>query len=295
MKIRLIQILIINLFINYSYSQNNEGYFGKKMYISFENIMHSPILYNVFSEATCKVDNNLNPKRDWFNWGFRIDYGYILKRNKAISFETGIDYFQIYPNDGVQNYNCYYNTFNKSDNPLAMSYGVKQEPFDIRSFIFIPKLELAIKNALLPLGLTHQIGLGFSSSKVKERVYNTKAQTSVPIYQFGSVIGYNISDSTNHYQKYVYDFSNTKPMINYILVYAIGIRAPISKNLMIHYGIRYTLNFHWFIPTVLTDYYNPYFYNHSEMRKLIAKERGVSILNFNLGLTYVFNHKSKSF
>jgi hypothetical protein len=263
-------LLITSLFVGfYGISQKNNGYYGHKGFIQVESVMNYPLFNNIFTSedvAYTATYNSLIVKKDHFNIGFRINAGYAVKRNLALSFEYGQDFSSIYLNP----YNYVFDAF-------GYGYEVQHEMLDVTTNVFIPKIEFGTSKSLLPMGLSHQIGFGVSYSKVKEKDY---------MYRYVYNSGY------THYGTSTTDldpinFSNLKTIKRYIILYALSMRSPITKNLMIHYGIKYTLNV-----GKKQNYYN-YSYNSNELytadiESSVARQRLLSLMSLNIGLTFAF-------
>lgn len=272
-------IICINfLYTGFSQTQKKEGYFGYKRFASIETVCNIPVLYAGLNESGKKYNKHLERKADLFNYGYRLEIGQIINRHFSFVLETGIDCFSIYMPSGVSNYstmtssNIYYTTNS------TIELGVKQEMVDVRTYSIMPKIELASKNALLPMGISHQLGLGFSRSRIVEKDY-----TSLVTSNSSQIINPN-----QYYKDHFYDYDAKAPIKNYTLLYSVNLRTPISKRLMLNYGFRFTYNFHNLFKIDNYANSNPYFYTANEMRRLVNKERAATILNFKLGLSYVF-------
>src|SRR5574343_172994 len=239
-------LLIASLFISFlTFSQKNNGYYGKRFFIDVEGLGNYPMFSNLFSNADNGYAANstvLSPQKDNFNVGFRINAGFAAKRNLVLSIEFVQDYSSVYGPD----YEMYFDDY-------TYSY-VKHELIDIRTTVFIPKFEFTTSKALLPMGLSHQLGFGFATSSAVEKDY---------LYQY-----------TN------YQF--TSPIVNYS-TYTNDIDP-------INYGIKYTIN----IGKKPNDYYYAYSggdptLNYTKyVENSMARHRGFSFMNAFVGLTFVF-------
>lgn len=281
MKLNL--LFLLSLFIGFfGLSQKNNGYYGHKGFLQVETVMNYPMFSNIFAlaqgnEAYSAGTSILIRKKDNFNLGFRVIAGYAIKRNVAISFEYGQDYSSVYPGQ-------YPNIIDNWGNV----YEVDHEMLDIKTNVFIPKIEFGTSKALLPMGLSHQIGFGVAYSKVQEKDYlyrysyydnNLYSYTSLPYTNYSTSL--TDSDPIN--------FKMLNPIKRYVLQYALSMRSPISKSLMIHYGLKYTLN-------IGRKYEYNYSNNYPEeneqytyaINQAIANHRLYSIINLNIGLTYAF-------
>ncbi len=268
-------LFIASLFCGfYTLSQKNNGYYGHKGFIQVESVMSYPLFSNIFSSennAYTATSSALILKKDNFNVGFRINAGYAIKRNVALSFEYGQDYSSVYPSQ----------TIYVNDNfGLGYGYQVQHEMLDVTTNVFIPKIEFGTSKSLLPMGLSHQIGFGISYSKVKEKDY---------LYRYSDYYGYfsYTNYSTSATDTDPINFSNLKTVKRYVILYALSMRSPITKNLMIHYGLKYTLN------VGKKENYNNYSnisneYFTSEIMHTVAQQRLFSLMSFNIGLTFAF-------
>jgi hypothetical protein len=264
---------VVSLF---TFGQKNNGYYGHKGFIQVESVMSYPLFsnlsvlndsYNPYSAS----NNMLVAKKDNFNIGFRITAGYAIKRNIALSFEYGQDYSSVYPSQDIYVYDNF---------GLGYGYQVEHEMLDITTNVFIPKIEFGTSKSLLPMGLSHQIGFGISYSKVKEKDY---------LYRYVDYFGYlpYTHYSTSSTDLDPINFSNLKSLKRYVILYALSMRSPITKNLMIHYGLKYTLN------VGKKQSYNSYSNNSneyftSEIMQSVARQRLYSFMSVNIGLTYAF-------
>ncbi len=253
----------------------NNGYYGKRTFFDLSTVISVPLFSNVFNENTAykKGSAGLSQGKDYFNYGFRISIGHASKRNFAVLFEYGQDYSNIYPNKYIQNdYTGNYNFFQAT---------IKHQMLDVTTNIFMPKLEFATKNSLLPMGLSHQIGLGYSKSKIAlhEYTYIITGEDGNGVPFSGGYKKYDSKDENN-----LLFNSKRMPSVNkFIILYALNLRSPISKSLMINYGIRYTLQF---------GRYNPYpnagdgtYLDENELIRFISRQRSFSFMSFHIGLT----------
>jgi len=261
-------------------AQKDNGFFGKKGFLQVESLGNVPLFYNVISlgNGYAKDEASSSPllvqKNDKFNFGFRVSAGYAVKRNLAISFEFGQDLASVYPDP--------YSTVNWGGNSY---FEITHEMVDIKTTVIMPKLEFSTSNALSPMGLSHQIGLGVSFSNAIEKDY---------VYGFTD----NYFNLTTKYENYsdndLYvdpiNFKEIETVKKYVLMYALNMRTPITKNLMINYGMKYTLSVGG--PNENSLYMNPETSSNSrytdEFEYQISRSRSFSFINAFAGLTFVF-------
>ncbi len=269
MKILFVILLFgVSLSLKAQKNLDNKGFYDAKFFITLEGQANSPLIYNLRTASTypeySRFDKNLNEKKDKFNYGFRISGNYLIKRNTAIGIETGFDYASIYP---PKNY---------TDDLQSSSISLLSEALDIKTFVIMPKIELSTKNALLPLGLSHQIGIGIAKTSIVEKNYNF-----LVIDNYGNSLVYN-----SIYKDKLYNYSNNS-FKNYLVMYALSMRTAITKNILINYGFRYTFN----LPVSSNGFSESdaqYFLQQNTIYESVKKQRSSSLINFNLGLTYAF-------
>lgn len=268
------KLLFILLFVSifyFSSNGQNTGLYGKRTFIEFNTVSYMPILSWLMSNSDgyspSGAGNGLILKKDLFDYGFRLAVGRSGKKNVGASLEFGYSFSNLSTPENIEKeYNTSWGT----------SYGyvtIKHERLDVQTISFMPKLEFTSKGGTLPVGLNHQIGLGFSSSKIKERDYNHIVYNSN---------GEFTDEELANFSKDFLDYEETYKGMT--LLYAFNIRTPVSKSLMINYGIRYTLNLrNYFVSEIGT---NQYYYPKQEIRDDLKRMRLSNALSFNFGLTF---------
>ena len=138
---------------------------------------------------------------------------------------------------------------------------------------FMPRIEFATGNGLLPMGLTHIVGLGLTvTSKVEddyligfEEYYNYVTPIPDSVYSTTDLIDYDI--------KYK----------GLQLMYGIKMRSPIGKSLFLTYGMRYMLN-------IRIGRGDSLYYESAEyaVRKYIVRNNLLNLMSFDIGLSVPF-------
>jgi len=261
-------------------AQKDNGFFGKKAFLEVQTLGNVPLFYNILNlgngyQADGTITNpQLLAKNDKFNYGFRVCAGYAVKRNLAISFEFGQDLASVYP-DPYGNVNWNNNSY----------YEVTHEMVDIKTTVIMPKFEFSTSNALSPMGLSHQIGLGVSFSNAIEKDY----VYGITDNYFNSTTVYENYSDKNIYVDPI-NFQEIETVKKYVLMYALNMRTPITKNLMINYGVKYTLSVGG--PRENNMYLNPVTSPNSrytdDFEYQISRSRSFSFINAFAGLTFVF-------
>jgi hypothetical protein len=235
--------------------------------------MSNPLFYNLFTDeysypAYKKSGSSLVRSKDQFNFGYRVSLGYAFKRNIAFSIEVGQDKSSIYP---------YKDNYYYDDMGYYYSMEFTHEMIDLNTFVIVPKFEFGNANSLLPLGLTHQAGFGVSFTSIQEKDYVYRMTDS-----------YSTSSGYTNYSKNTVDpvdIDKFGALRKFIIMYAINMRSPITKNLLVSYGLKYTLNVgkSYSYPTNANQYMD-IDYIIDEMNR----QRKLSFITLNVGLTYAF-------
>ena len=274
-------ILLIFSIAPIIFGQKDHGYYGHKAIIQIEGLANYPFFSNVLTneisgDIAYKASNGkLVAAKDRFNYGFRGTVGYAVKRNMALLFEVGQDY----SNAGPENGNYIYDEFS---NPQTIS---KHEMLDIVTTSFIPKIEFATSKSLLPMGIGHQIGFGIANSKVIEKNYTYELENYDSFS--GSYTYTTKTYSTSSEDIDPINFRNMEVVRKYVLLYALNVRTPLTKSLLLNYGIRYTFNFGK--PNSSLTYNNTGNEDFTtSVVQTVSRHRLGSIINASIGLCYTF-------
>jgi hypothetical protein len=286
MKSTILLFSLIAFISSNAIAQKDNGYFGKKGFLEVQTLGNVPLLYTAYfkdfsSASGYKADETstaprLLPKNDNFNYGFRVNAGYAVKRNLAISLEFGQDFASVYPNP-----------YSRVDYSYNFNVVITHEMVDIKTTVIMPKFEFYTSNALSPMGLSHQLGLGVSFSNAIEKDY-VYGRTDNNNYPLPTTLYENYSDKNDYVDPI--NFKEIETVKKYMLMYALNMRTPITKNLMINYGVKYTLSVGG--PRESNLYLNPITSQNSsytdELEYQISRSRTFSIINAFAGLTFVF-------
>lgn len=258
------------LFVNAtsSFGQDYRGYFGKRFFTEFNYSFHSPFIRNFTDQKYTMYqvdgDNQLAEKRQWFNQGVRVGFGYGISSQFALSLEYGLDYSKLgMPSEAVL------------IDPGMMPYTVMHEAPSMMTHTILIKSEFCGYMGNLPFGLSHDIGLGASLSSIKNTNYSF-------VNANGALTQYD--EITTDVQPI--DFEATKPVLNYIVMYGIKLRKPITKSLLFTTGVKYFLNLGDFVQRELpSDVNNDY---TLKMEDAMARQRMLSVIYGHFGFTFAF-------
>ncbi|TNF45938.1 MAG: hypothetical protein EP305_12590 [Bacteroidetes bacterium] len=271
-------ILTISIIIlGFTSFGQNTGLYGKRKYIEINGLGNIPLfgwwINNYANQYYFKKSgpNNLIEGKDYFNYGYRIALGLAGKGRTGFGLEFGQEFFNIAGPD----YASYYYT-DSWGYSYYQNIGVKHEALVVKTTSIIPKIEFTSSGANLPVGINHQIGLGYTTSQIVEKDYILK------INQYDASYFASSSDSSNFVNNFI-DYN--KKYHGYTFLYNFNIKTPISKKVMINYGIRYTLN--------IRNWRESFGSSNSawspdEISTTIGRYRIANFLTFNLGASYSF-------
>ncbi len=272
------KIIAFFLFIFlYGFSFSQGGYYNKKNYIKTDfQALFPNIIYNYynFDLPTSVYNSKLANKKDRFNYGFHFSAYRILKKRTAVGIELGTDYSDIYlPKNTTFLIEPEYDEI-KLEN-------IQISKIEIQTYSFIPKIEFVTGNGFLPMGFTHEIGVGTIFSHIVKKDYPFNYGEITSNDKTGTLTEEYIKSHLFNYDVYAVQ--------NYTLLYALNLKVPLMKYLLFNYGFRYTLN----IKPFLSDHHEPrmisdFIYSNGIIDQSIQKQKIRSLFNFSFGLTYVF-------
>ena len=265
-------LTFIALSLFFSFEAQTTGYFGKKNLLELGITIQNPLLYNFYGSSNSmnkpyhSKNGTLEPGSTKINYGFRLSYGKMLKRNLAVYLESGLNYFSVIPDS-------YYS----GNQPAGQKYMYTEgEMLDIRTFSILPKIELTSDDGLLPIGVTNQFGFGVNFYKTLDKEYVGYADSMDAVYGFP--IPVNIT--RNNY----YDYSN-QAIKGYTFLYKLTMRIPINDRLLYHFGFRYTCNF---VPLSNYSMTSEHVLTQANMWESIRHKETRNLINFETGISFAF-------
>ena len=274
---KIITIIFI-LLTSIVFSQNT-GLYGKRTFIDVNASGHYRLIHTLLMQENMYQNENgtLTQKKDRFDHGFQLAIGRAVKKNTAISLEFGMSFSSI---QGPAEVPFSYQYIDSWSGTLQQQNGLiytTHEAIKTRTISIMPKIEFNSKSNL-PVGLNHQIGIGYTRSSIVAKEYLNRIN-----YTQTNNYNYNSFFTDAQYDALVDDYTNLEETYSgFAIMYAFNIRTPVSKSLMINYGIRYTLNFGGNMIRSFFDYQQKNFTSRHSYSRL------ANVINFNLGLTYAF-------
>jgi hypothetical protein len=170
---------------------------------------------------------------------------------------------------------------------------LKNNRLEVKTFSIMPVLMIGAGKDIAPVGVSHEFGIGFLQSKVRDKDYDLEPSDPYSYYYgpngYTSVSSQYLLDSLGQAYGGLINYKQGYKGVQ--LMYGLKFRTPVSKSLMLHYGLRYTLN-------LISQKYDTYYYNYSNVdwksyqeNYLGSRIRRTQLLNFiqvQFGVTYTF-------
>lgn len=260
-------VFVIVLIASFGSHAQEGGFYGKKNVIEFNTGLSIP-LFNILGlryENYMKTQGGrLKNGNNYLDFAFRGSYMHATKSDFGIGFE----YSNIHRNiPGA----TYYND--------TTGHYLVFEKLGTTTHLFMPKLEFCVDNGLLPVGLSHQIGVGFGRTTINERESSYGELTQSSYVSKGSsipIVG--TVDNAANFDLVVKSLT---------ILYEMHVKVPVSKRMTINYGFRYNANINLDV-----DYNNhnssSFFLSNSTASRSIRKSNFRSAISFNIGVGYIF-------
>ncbi len=273
MKIYIVFILIFLSFSTFLYGQNN-GFMGKKNFISADIRVYAPIIYGLStSDANSEYNKtegpNFAPKSNLLDYGFNLTIGRAASRNFGLMLQISSSRYDFAVTDNQYSLDAS-NFFNTGDYYQVL----KINWLKAKVTTVMPIIEFTGNSGLLPLGLSHQIGLGFSTNKLLKDDYNVL---------IADAYGQQFIQKEN-----LYDYSS-KGFKSYVFMYKINLRIPINDYLLFNLGFRYNVNYY---PKVFqglnSSSETKYLIENINLRDYMRSKEFRNVLSLETGLSFCF-------
>jgi hypothetical protein len=267
MKNTLALLLIICLFIARETTAQNNGFYGKKVYVEFNGLGNIALFHHTGTYDTRFYKNNgstLTQGSDWFNSGFNLGAGIATKRDFMIGLETSWWFFNVAGPTSL----------NYESSSLYGPIYLRHEMLDMRTFSIMPTLTFGGKKGLLPVGINHQVGIAYTRTKALDHDYLFR-----PDNDYYYSVTQEELDSLSSQNGGLVDYEEV--FAGFSLVYTLKVRIPVSKSVMINYGFRYSLNY----TSLNHGYSDVHKMSNTVLQEEIRRARFRSPLSFSIGVT----------
>ncbi|MFT6922486.1 MAG: hypothetical protein ACJA1C_001491 [Crocinitomicaceae bacterium] len=257
-----ILIFISIVFIGSTVHGQNTGLYGKRISLDLSFTGNSPIINMLTGPMFKSKSGVLTEKMDLLDYGIRTGASYALSNNFAFGIEFDMEFMNIAAPKYVNTYDPSTGWFTETN--------IRHEALSTRTFVFMPRIEFTTNNGLLPIGLSHQIGFGFTRTKVVEKDYDYTIFTNSQSPDFTT------------FPEDFYDYTN-KAFKGIVLMYTLNVRTPINKFMMITYGIRYNFNYGIDVQNLSNE---PKYFTRSQAYDASRIRRLFSVISLNLGMSF---------
>jgi hypothetical protein len=254
----------------YQANAQNTGYLGKKTVIDLNFVGNYIILPNMIQKKKPylpkykNVDGQLIDDPDHIDFGGEILLSRVISRRLALGLCVGLDSYSV----GLMR-----NSFQTSDELVVG----KHERINVNGFYLLPTISFAHKAGALPMGIVHELGIGYRSDKPVEKDYLFNYEPNTPSEP--SSIDFNTTK--------FYNFSH-KPVVGIPVFYSVKFRIPLNDYFFFNAGIRYMMTFQTqdLEGTWVTE--PGYFHSENDMQRAINSRRRTSLIKGFVGLSFVF-------
>lgn len=252
-------ILCFVLLSFYSTGQNT-GLYGRKTVLEFQGLGSWPILHNWSNEATLYKAKGaeLIEGRNILDYGLRMAFMHAFTNQFGLGLEVGTE------RQGLAAPNTVDLTYNSSFGTYTTSSFVEHEFLRLQTWTFMPKFEFSLRSNLLPIGLSHQVGVGYARTSIVARDYQYALFSS----SSDSILT-DISSGLVNADKVYSGFT---------VMYQINMRTPITDRLLVTYGLRYNGHF------VRSENPQGQTAGMFDLFNAVRRKRNYSFIQLNIGL-----------
>ena len=242
----------------------NTGLYGKKTTFEVQGHGSIPIVTSWFkSRSFYKARNgNLTIGRNLFDGGVRFGVSRAISNQFGFGVEYGLEYQNLIANNSILL------EYTGGGFNYSLTDEIRHQAINISTFSIMPKFEFSTRTNLLPIGLSHQVGIGYTSTRMLEDDY---------IYYIGTQTNDTI---TTNLDNGLLDYSDR--WTGFTVMYQINMRTPVSDFLMITCGLRYTANFVRNTPGT-SD-----LPGELDMSRLVKQKRNETFLQLHIGAAIAF-------
>lgn len=263
-------IPILFLLCTFYTNAQNTGYLGKKTIVDLNFVGNYVLIPNLIQQnggylpRYKNVNGELEEKLDYFDYGGELSISRVVSRRLAIGLCAGLDTYSV----GLMK------TSFVTNNQAVVG---KHEQVDVTGFYILPTLSFAHKAGALPMGIVHEIGIGFRSDKPVEKDYLFNYKPLTPSEP--TTIDFNTTK--------FYNFSNNS-IVGLPIFYSVKFRIPLNDYLFFNAGIRYMITFQPDNSEGFGIAEPGFFHNENDMLRAINSRRHTSLIKGFFGLSFVF-------
>lgn len=247
-----------------------KGYFGKKTFIEIGANAQVPLFQNIFGQEKGYMDHNgtLRSSYNLYDQTLRASFSSATSETSALGFEVMLRNYAINPQKGDVLNRQY---MDAGGSVVSQEIAARVAMMPVQEIVLMPKVTFS-SGSIVPAGLTHEIGLGYSLIRLKDLN---------PLVEMDSVGGIN---SSNVSKTFVDD--RATELKGLVFNYGLRLNYPISKSILFYIGVRYQyammLDKKEFKKYDQTESW----FSGQEIWKTINTRRQLGIANIGLGFTF---------
>ena len=268
----IITILCFSGFFSAALAQE-KGYFGKKTFIEIGANAQVPLFQNLFGQEKGYMDKggSLRSSYNLYDQTLRGSFSSSISETSALGFEVMLRNYAIKPQKGDVLNRQYVSTTDGSLVTQEIAARVAMMP--VQEVVLMPKITFS-SGSIVPAGLTHEIGLGYSLIRLKD---------VNPLVEMDSVGSLNSTTVSNGFVD-----DRATELKGLVFNYGLRLNYPISKSILFYIGVRYQ-----YAMMLEKKEYKKYdqtesWFSGQEIWKTLNTRRQLGIANIGLGFTFCF-------
>lgn len=212
-----------------------------------------------------------------FTLGGKVSYIHYLKKRLGLGFEYDFERFKVSLGSIMVLTNI---PGGNGNSVVSVQYF---EKFKVNTHSLSMKLEWARNNVKLPLGVSHQMGIGVQTNKVIEDDYFYEDDIGNNEKEVIDELGIEIND-----KRALFNWS--KVYLGAQLFYSFNLRYELSNSFLLNFGIKHTFNYVFgaYGNGQIKEGDNNYQISENYMLNQIGAYRTLNITTLNLGISYIF-------
>lgn len=247
------------------------GFLGRKNAIDMCVIGNIPFSSGAFLQPNYfQVGSKLKERKDWLDLGLNLHY----RRTIGVRTELGVDF--IFKGIQVDRDTLHQSIFKNNELiKYERNTNIHAESADIHNYSIMPTISISPYGSHANVGISHEIGLGITFSKIQEKNYY-----------------YSLNELNNQVYHWtdpdVYTLSTNWPSFRgYCIKYGAQIQLPIGYHFQFKIGTSAVVTLYPKPDFSVVENIQEGFFNYSALFFNVQRENLLT-LNLKTGLVYVF-------
>lgn len=269
-KGKLIIFVLLSCFgTTITHAQN--GFLGRKNTLELSGMINIPILSGSFNEDNYYVrGTELRARKDWFDFGARLQYSRLIKSRFAIGLSTYLKSYEVFADRSFKSSFVNVLIGNYTQNTNIRAQGTR-----IHTYSFLPTFIFTPNGSVNGTGISHEFGIGYSFSRVRERAYYYSLNETT-----------SLTENWTPADIYILEADWTR-YHSLTLQYGVHLRIPITNYLHMKFGSTCLINVYRRPDFDEVSEPQVGFFSHRALFFNLQRENAFS-WNANAGLVYCF-------